>query len=173
MNFGRTIETVPPQSVARYERGVPMTWKRTPLAICLFVCWIVSALGQNLPESKRPEDVGFSSEQLVRITKLFQADIDKDAIPGAVLLVARDGKFVYHQALGYRDREKSIPMRLDAIFRIASMTKPITSVAVMMLAEEGKIDLLAPVTQYLPEFKDVKVGVEKKRSRHRQTSSVA
>ena len=78
-----------------------------------------------------------------------------------VVLVVRDGKLVYQQALGYRDREKHIAMRPDAIFRIASMTKPITSVAVMMLAEEGKIDLLAPVSQYLPEFKDVKVGVVK------------
>jgi CubicO group peptidase (beta-lactamase class C family) len=138
-----------------------MNLNRTLLATCLFVCWIVSALGQNLPEAKRPEDVGFSSERLVRLTKLFQADIDKGAIPGAVLLVARDGKVVYLQALGYRDREKSVSMKPDAIFRIASMTKPITSTAVMMLAEEGKIDLLAPVSQYLPEFKDVKVGVEK------------
>jgi CubicO group peptidase (beta-lactamase class C family) len=114
-----------------------------------------------LLQTKRPEDVGFSSERLVRITNLFQAQIDKRALPGAVLLVARDGKVVYLQALGYRDREKSIPMKPDAIFRIASMTKPITSLAVMMLAEEGKIDLLAPVSKYLPEFKDVKVGVDK------------
>jgi CubicO group peptidase (beta-lactamase class C family) len=77
------------------------------------------------------------------------------------LLVAREGKLVYLQALGYQDREKSIPMKPDAMFRIASMTKPITSVAIMMLAEEGKIDLLAPVSQYVPEFKDVKVGIEK------------
>jgi CubicO group peptidase (beta-lactamase class C family) len=138
-----------------------MHWKRTQFVTCLFLCWIVSAFGQSLPEAKRPEDVGFSSERLARITQLFQADIEKRALPGAVLLVARDGKVVYLQALGYRDREKSIPMRPDAIFRIASMTKPITSVAIMMLAEEGKIDLLAAVSQYLPEFKDVKVGVEK------------
>jgi CubicO group peptidase (beta-lactamase class C family) len=85
----------------------------------------------------------------------------KGAIPGAVLVVARDGKVVHLQALGYRDREKSVPMKPDAICRIASMTKPVTSVAVMMLAEEGKIDLLAPVSQNLPEFRDVKVGVEK------------
>src|SRR6267143_2013567 len=77
------------------------------------------------------------------------------------LLVIRESKLAYLKALGYQDREKSIPMKPDAIFRIASMTKPITSVAIMMLAEEGKIDLLAPVSQYLPEFKDVKVGVEK------------
>jgi CubicO group peptidase (beta-lactamase class C family) len=133
---------------------------RTLLATSLFVCWTVS-ICQDLPKLSRPEDGGFSSERLARITKLFQASVDKRAIPGAVLLVARDRKFVYLQAVGYQDREKSIPMKPDAIFRIASMTKPITSVAVMMLAEEGKIDLLAPVSEYLPELKQAKVGVEK------------
>ena len=129
-----------------------MNRKRTLLATCIWVCWAGSVLGQSLPKSKRPEDVDFSSERLARITKFFQGDIDKGAIPGATLLVTREGKLVYFQALGYQDREKSIPMKPEAIFRIASMTKPITSVAVMMLAEEGKIDLLAPVSQYLPEF---------------------
>jgi len=71
------------------------------------------------------------------------------------------GSWSTNQTLGYQDREKRIAMKPDAIFRIASMTKPITSFAVMMLAEEGKIDLIAPVAQYLPTFKDVKVGVEK------------
>jgi len=127
----------------------------------MFACCAVSVAGQDLGKLSRPEGSGFSAERLARITKLFQADVDKGAIPGAVLLVARDGKLVYLQALGYQDREKRIPMKADAIFRIASMTKPVTSVAVMMLAEEGKIDLIAPVAQYLPEFKDVKVGVEK------------
>lgn len=131
------------------------------LPLLLVACCAGSALGQSEPKANRPEDVGFSSERLARITKLFQGDIDKGAIAGVTLLVTREGKLVYLQALGYQDREKSIPMKPDAIFRIASMTKPITSVAVMMLAEEGKIDLLAPVSQYLPEFKDVKVGVEK------------
>jgi CubicO group peptidase (beta-lactamase class C family) len=118
-------------------------------------------LGQSLPTSKQREGIGFSSERLARITNFFQADIDKGSIPGATLLIARDGKLVYLNALGYQDREKGIPMKPDAIFRIASMTKPIASVAVMMLAEEGKIDLLAAAYQYMPEFKDVKVGVEK------------
>ena len=138
-----------------------MSWKRILFATCLLACWTVSALGQTLPKVKRPEDAGYSTERLGRLTKFFQGEIDKGAIPGAVLLVARSGKVVTLEALGYQDREKKIPMKPDTIFRIASMTKPVTSVAVMMLAEEGKIDLLAPVSQYLPEFKDVKVGVEK------------
>jgi CubicO group peptidase (beta-lactamase class C family) len=138
-----------------------MKLKRILLAACVFLCSTVSAISQDLSKLSRPEDAGFSTERLARLAKFFQGDIDKGAIPGAVLLIAREGKLVYLQALGYQDREKRTPMKADAIFRIASMTKPITSVAVMMLAEEGKIDLIAPVFQYVPEFKDVKVGVEK------------
>jgi len=121
----------------------------------------VSVLAQDLPKANRPLVAGISSERLSRLTQVFQGQVDKGAIPGAVMLVARDNKIVYIQPVGYQDREKKIAMKPDAIFRIASMSKPITSVAVMMLAEEGKIDLLAPVAHYLPEFKDVKVGVEK------------
>jgi CubicO group peptidase (beta-lactamase class C family) len=144
-----------------------MTWKRILVAACVLACWAGfvpardSGFAQDLSKLSRPEDASFAVERLGRITALFQGEVDKGAIPGAVVLVAREGKLVYLQALGYRDREKKIAMKPDAIFRIASMTKPITSVAVMMLAEDGKIDLIAPVAQYLPEFKDVKVGVEK------------
>jgi CubicO group peptidase (beta-lactamase class C family) len=138
-----------------------MNRKKVLLAICVLACWTGSMFGQSLPKSKQREDTGFSSERLARLTTFFQGEIDRGAIPGAVLLVTRESKLAYLKALGYRDREKKIPMKPEAIFRIASMTKPITSVAIMMLAEEGKVDLLAPVSQYLPEFKDVKVGVEK------------
>src|SRR6266403_4464820 len=138
-----------------------MRWKRIVLTICVLACCTVPVVAQDLSRLNRPEDMGFSRERLGRITKFFEGDVEKGAIPGAVLLVVRDGKLVYQQTVGYQDREKRIAMKPDAIFRIASMTKPITSVAVMMLAEEGKIDLIAPVAQYLPEFKDVKVGVEK------------
>src|ERR1700716_2273190 len=138
-----------------------MKRKRTLLATCILACWAASVSGQGLPKSKRPEDVGFSSKRLSPLYQFFQGEKDKQEIPGAILLGTRDSALVYFQALGYQDREKSIPMKPDAIFRIASMTKPVTSVAVMMLAEEGKIDLMAPVSQYLPEFKDLKVGIEK------------
>jgi CubicO group peptidase (beta-lactamase class C family) len=115
-------------------------------------------------QASRAAEGSFSVERLARIGKVFQSEVDKGAIPGAVLVVARNGKVQYSKAVGYQDREKKLPMKNDAIFRIASMSKPITSVAVMMLAEEGKIDLLAPVAQYLPEFKDLKVGVVKTES---------
>ena len=138
-----------------------MNLKRTLLAISVLACWTGSTCGQSLPKAKQREDAGFAPERLDRLTKFFQGEIDKGGIPGAVLLVSRENKLAYLQALGYQDREKHLSMKTDGIFRIASMTKPITSVAIMMLAEEGKIDLIAPVSQYLPEFKDVKVGVEK------------
>jgi len=121
----------------------------------------VSVLAQDVTKVSKPEEAGFSSERLARITQFFQSEVDKGSIPGAMLVVSRNGTVVYRQAIGYQDREAKTPMKPDAIFRIFSMTKPIATVAVMMLAEEGKIDVMAPVAQYLPEFKDVKVGVEK------------
>jgi CubicO group peptidase (beta-lactamase class C family) len=87
--------------------------------------------------------------------------VDSEKIPGAVVLVLRNGKVAYSGAFGYQDREKQVLMKGDAIFRIASMTKPLVSVAVMMLVEEGKLQLVSPVSAFLPEFKGVKVGVEK------------
>src|SRR5258708_2582674 len=120
-----------------------------------------SALADGLPQAGQPGALGFSAERLKRLGSAFQADIDKGAIPGAVVLIARNGKVAYFEAFGFQDREKRIAMKSDAIFRIASMTKPITSVALMMLVEEGKIQIDDPLAVYLPEFKDhLKVGVE-------------
>jgi CubicO group peptidase (beta-lactamase class C family) len=133
-------------------------------AICTSVvatCIAFSALAQGLPKASQPEAVGFSSERLKRLTSTFQEDVNKGEIPGAVVLIARNGKVAYFNAFGFQDREKHTPMKTDAIFRIASMTKPFTSVAAMMLAEEGKLQLLDPVSAYLPEFKNLQVGVEK------------
>ena len=124
-------------------------------------CIAFSSFAQGLPKANKPEDVGFSSERLKRVTDAFQSEVDKGAIPGAVVLIARNGKIAYLEAFGFQNRENKEPMKTDAIFRIASMSKPITSVAVMMLVEEGKIQLLDPVSHYLPEFKGVQVGVEK------------
>ena len=137
--------------------------KRNRITIALFLIFsgAVCASAQDLSKLSRPEEAGFSSERLAHITQFFQGEVDKGALPGVVVIVARNGKVVYRQAIGYQDREKKTPMKPDAVFRIFSMSKPVTSVAVMMLAEEGKIDLMAPVAQYLPEFKDAKVGVEK------------
>jgi CubicO group peptidase (beta-lactamase class C family) len=124
-------------------------------------CIAFSALAQGLPRASQPETVGFSSERLQRLTSAFQAAVDKGATPGAVVLIARNGKVAYFEAFGFQDREKQVSMKTDAIFKVASMTKPLTSVAAMMLVEEGKLQLLDPVSIYLPEFKNLQVGVEK------------
>jgi len=131
------------------------------LAFLIF-CLAVGAFAQGMPRANSPKEVGLSSERLKRISAWLQSDIAKGTIPGAVVLIARQGKVAYFEAFGYRDKEKNIPITRDAIFRIMSMTKPFTSLAIMMLAEEGKIHLYYPASRYLPEFKDLKVGIEKK-----------
>jgi len=107
-----------------------------------------------------PEAVGFSSSRLARIAAWQHSQVNAGAFSGAVSAIARNGKIAYLRAVGFRDRAKTIPLQPDAIFWIASMTKPVTSVAAMMLVEEGKLDLAAPVHQYLPELKEMMVGVE-------------
>ncbi len=124
-------------------------------------CIAFSVLAQGLPKASQPDELGFSSERLKRVASAFQTEVDKGLLPGAVVLIARNGKVAYLEAIGFQDREKKVPMSNDAIFQIASMTKPFTSVAIMMLVEEGKILLGDPVSIYLPEFKTLQVGVEK------------
>ncbi len=104
-----------------------------------------------------PEDVGLSSERLERIARAIQKSVDDGRIAGGVALVARHGKIAYFRAVGMADRENHKPMRTDSIFRICSMSKPLTSVAVMMLYEEGRFELSDPVSDYLPEFQHMKV----------------
>jgi CubicO group peptidase (beta-lactamase class C family) len=111
-----------------------------------------------LPYSK-PEEVGLSSARLNRITDRLQEDVDNGKLIGAVALIARKGKIAYFQTFGYQDKIAGKLMRKDSIFRLYSMSKPVTSVALMMLYEEGRIDLFEPLEKYLPEFKDQKVAV--------------
>ena len=109
---------------------------------------------QNPPllAAAAPEAAGFYSERLNRIDGLIQSYIDKGAFPGVAAIVVRNGKIVYYKAFGKSDLETNKPMTKDAIFRIASMTKAVTSLAVMMLHEEGKIMLDDPISKYIPEF---------------------
>ncbi len=133
------------------------------MLLTLFLILITSiATAQGIPQAKSPEQVGLSKERLERISAWLQTDVDNKVIPGAVVMVLRKGKIAYYEAFGYQDREKNIPMARNSIFRLLSMTKPFTSLGIMMLAEEGKIQLALPVSRYIPEFKDLKVGVEKK-----------
>ena len=114
-----------------------------------------------LPAAATPEDVGLSSSQLARIEAVTQKHIEAGLVPGAVMLVARRGKIAWSRTMGFRDRAAKDPMRPDSIFRIYSMTKPIVSVAAMMLVEEGRMQISDPVAKYLPEMAKMKVGVEK------------
>jgi len=106
----------------------------------------------------RPEEVGMSSERLARIRTGMQRYVDRGLVPGVVTLVARRGRVVHFEAIGYRDVEAKTPMTTDTIFRIASMTKPIASVALMTLYEEGHFLLNDPISKFLPEFADMKVA---------------
>jgi CubicO group peptidase (beta-lactamase class C family) len=135
---------------------------RAPLRMMTILLGLTTShsLAQGLPTTK-PEAIGLSPVKLQRLTDAFQAQVDNGAIPGAVLMVVRNGKAGYVKAIGFQDREKQIAMKPDSIFWIASLTKPIVTVATMMLVEEGKIQIDDPVQRYLPELKDMQVGVEK------------
>ena len=113
----------------------------------------------SLPADK-PEAVGLSSERLLRINQMIQRYVDEGQITGAITMVSRRGKIAHFEAQGQMDLEKKAPMRKDAIFRIASMSKPITAVAILILMEEGKLRLTDPVSRFIPEFKDTKVAIE-------------
>ena len=123
--------------------------------ILLSTAWI--APGQGLPATV-PEKIGLSSERLNRIDTVLNDYIKQGKLPGAVAMVIRHGKVVYFKSFGLKDIEEKKPMTNDAIFRIASMTKAITSVAVMTLYEEGYFLLTDPVSKFIPEFKNPKVA---------------
>jgi len=108
-----------------------------------------------------PEEVGLSTSRLKRLTTILQKDIERGLLPGAVALIARRGRLPYFECLGQRDPASRSPMQRDAIFRIYSMTKPIVSVAAMMLWEEGQFLLGDPIAKYLPEFAAPQVAVER------------
>src|SRR6202048_2070790 len=112
-----------------------------------------------LPEAK-PETLGLSPIRLQRMSDAFRREIDKGTIPGVTVMVARRGQVGWFEALGRQSPAASAPMALNSIFRIFSSTKPIVSVALMMLMEEGHFVLGDPVAKFIPEFVDQKVGVE-------------
>jgi len=126
--------------------------------VCALILAVVSS-AQELPVAK-PEAVGLSTERLDRISKTVQKNIDDKRIAGAVTLVMRHGQVAWFKAQGMQDREAGKAMQPDTIFRICSMSKPITSTAVMILYEEGRFLLEDPISKYLPEFKNPKVLVK-------------
>ena len=132
---------------------------RPLLHLAIFLLWLArSVSGQGLPIAA-PEEVGLSSERLERIGTVMQKYVDENQLAGAVIMVARHGKAAYLETFGTMDIDEKKPMRTDTIFRIASMSKAITSTAVMMLYEEGHFLLSDPISKYIPEFKNAQVLV--------------
>ena len=120
----------------------------------------VATAGAQVPAGA-PDDVGMSAERLERVGEMIQRAIDAKQISGAVTVVARRGRVAHFEARGLMNIKANTPMRKDAIFPIASMTKPVTGVAILMLVEEGKIRLADPVSRFVPEFKEAKVAVRR------------
>ena len=114
---------------------------------------------QGLPRAV-PEDVGMSTSRLGRMTPVMQGYVDNGKIPCALTMIAREGKLVHFERFGMQDIAAAKPVEFDTIFRLYSMTKPITSIAVMMLYEEGHFQLTTPVSEFVPAFKDMKVYTE-------------
>jgi len=126
---------------------------------CGVLLLAVALTAASLPSDK-PEAVGLSSERLQRINQMIQRYIDAGEITGAITMVSRRGKVAHFESQGQMDLEKTTPMRKDAVFRIASMSKPITAVAILMLMEEGRLRLTDPASKFIPEFTDTKVAIE-------------
>src|SRR3954470_15917193 len=110
-----------------------------------------------LPEVK-PDEVGFSQQGLARLDDFFAREIAAKRVPGAVVAIARDGKLVQYKAYGELDSAKGMPMPLDAVFALASMTKPMAAVAGLTLMEQGRLPLQATLSDYYPGFAEMKVG---------------
>jgi CubicO group peptidase (beta-lactamase class C family) len=113
-----------------------------------------------MPKAANPEEVGLSSAQLARLEAVTKQNINDGLMPGAVMLVARRGKIAWVSVQGRRAPDSDDPMKFDSIFRIYSMTKPITSLVVMQLVEEGRLQVYDPVAKFLPEMAKMKVGTE-------------
>jgi len=130
---------------------------RSLFACLLFIAFVSTLHAQDLPVGK-PEDLGFSSDRLQRLTSVFQAYSNDKKMAGSVVMVLRHGKVAYINSFGKRDVESNAPMQNDAIFRIASQTKAIVSVGIMILQEEGKLLISDPVGKYIPEFNETTVA---------------
>ncbi|MBI2738965.1 MAG: beta-lactamase family protein [Rhodospirillales bacterium] len=140
-----------------------MSLVRVVSSVAVAVSVALPAAAQGIPKAQSPEEVGFVATRLKRLSDRIEEGVKNNELPGAVVLIGRNGKLVMFDSFGFRDKDAKVPMTNDTIFRIASMTKPIVSVAAMMLMEEGKLTLADPVSRYIPAFANTKVAVEKKK----------
>jgi len=134
-----------------------MNRRRAGFCLLLSALALLAAPLRALAEETSPESLGFSPERLERVAELMQRQIDANIFPGAVTLIARDGRIAYFRAQGVMDIETQRPMTTDAVFRIMSMTKPIVAVSILMMVEEGKVRLTDPVSRFIPEFRHMTV----------------
>jgi CubicO group peptidase (beta-lactamase class C family) len=131
---------------------------RRGAVVGVFVCSLWPLAAASLPAAK-PEDVGLSAERLQRIHEMVMRHVEAQDISGAVSIVARRGRVAHFEAHGLMDLDTKKPMPKDALFRLASTSKPVTAVAVLILVEEGKLRLTDPVSKYIPEFKSPKMAI--------------
>jgi CubicO group peptidase (beta-lactamase class C family) len=134
---------------------------RAVLSVVFVSAFLAGSLCAVALPRATPEEVGFSSQRLAQLKSVLQGYVDAGRLPGSVTLVARRGKVVFLEGLGQRDRESKSAMRPDSIFRIASQTKALVSVGIMMLQEQGKLLISDPLYKYIPEFRETKVAVRK------------
>ena len=132
--------------------GARLVFRLSSILVLVALLAIPTAQAQ-VPAGK-PDDVGLSAKRLERIGEMIQRAVDADQISGAVTVVARRGHVAHFEAHGLMDIEADAPMQKDTIFPIASMTKPVTGVAILMLVEEGKVRLSDPVSRFIREFRD-------------------
>jgi len=132
------------------------------MMVLLFLCVLcvcgLPIAAKELPRTA-PEKTEMSSERLARINAHMQRAVDDGTMVGGMALIARNGKLIFEETWGQADREKAIPMGTDTIFRLYSMSKPITSVALMTLYEEGRFELDDPIAKYIPQLADLKVAL--------------
>ncbi len=139
---------------------LPQQSELRQLLTCTLLAFALSLSAASLAQTTAsPESVGLSAERLRRIDEVMSRYMDNDYISGAITAVARHGETVHFSAQGYMDRENAIDMRDDAIFRMASMSKPVTGVAILMMLEEGKLRLEDPVSKFIPEFSNTTVAM--------------
>jgi CubicO group peptidase (beta-lactamase class C family) len=142
------------------------------IGLVLLVVLLAGLVYAGSLTSAAPSSVGLSSDRLSRITAAMESDVAAGRIAGAVGLIARNGQVAYFEARGKADRERGVAMRPDTVFRIYSMSKPITNAALMMLYKEGRFRLSDPVAKYLPELEKVMVLVDKKAGERGGSSGV-
>ena len=133
---------------------------RKPIAslFCLVVAWASLSAGQRAP-SPVAADSGVAADRLARLDRVLQQHVDENRVAGAVVLVLRDGRPIYERAVGWSDKEANRRMTVDTVFRIASQTKALTSVAILSLLEEGRLALSTPVGRFIPTFEKTTVAV--------------